>query len=132
MRHEDHDGPSAPHSLRALALVRERALALPGAEERVSHGEPAWFVGRRLFATFAGHHHDDRVAVWLAAPLGAQETLVDEDPDRFFRPPYVGVRGWVGVYLDVPQVDGDELAELIEDAWRLCAPKRLVAEFDGR
>jgi len=124
------DGPDAPAG---LVLVRERALALPGAEERVSHGEPAWFVGKRLFATFSEHHHDDRVAVWLAAPLGVQETLVDEDPARFFRPPYVGVRGWVGVYLDLPEpVDAEELGELIEDAWRLVAPKRLVVEFEGR
>ena len=110
------DGPDAPAG---LALVRERALALPGAEERVSHGEPAWFAGKRLFATFSDHHHDDRVAVWLAAPLGVQETLLEEDRARFFRPPYVGVRGWVGVYLDLPEpVDAEELGELIEEHQR--------------
>lgn len=109
------------------------ALAMPHAVERVSHGEPAWFVGeKRQFALFADHHHDDRLAVWVAAPLGAQEALIGEAPRRYFRPPYVGVRGWVGVYLDVADVDWDALAELIEDAWRMRAPKRVVAELDAR
>ena len=114
--------------------LRRIALALPEATERPSHGEPSWFVqGKRLFATLSDHHHDDRVAVWLAAPLGVQETLIEEDPARFFRPPYVGVRGWVGVYLDLPEaVDWDELAELIEDAYRMVAPKKLIAELDAR
>lgn len=122
-----------PDTREALERVRAIALGLPEATERVSHGEPGWFVrGTRQFAVFADQHHDDRLAVWVAAPLVAQETLVEEAPDRYFRPPYVGVRGWVGVYLDVPDVDWDELAVLIEDAWRMRAPKRLVAEFDAR
>ena len=57
--------------------------------------------------------------------------MVGSDPQRFFRPPYVGVRGWVGVYLDVPQVDWDEVAELVADAYRTVAPKRLAARLDG-
>lgn len=114
-----------------LPRLRRICLALPEVTERLSHGEPAWFVReRRSFAMFADHHHDDRVAVWCAAPDGAQSLLIDSDPARYFRPPYVGVRGWVGVYLDVP-VDWDELTEVVEDAYRTVAPKRLVALLDA-
>ena len=98
-----------------LPKLRAICMALPEVEERPSHGEPAWFVRSRSFATTADHHHDDRFAVWLAAPAGRQESLVETDPVRFFRPPYVGGRGWVGVYLDVA-VDWDELASLVADA----------------
>jgi hypothetical protein len=80
---------------------------------------------------YANHHHDARLACWCAAPLGAQELLIEAEPTRFFRPPYVGVRGWLGVYLDVP-VDWDEIADLVEDAYRTVAPKRLIAELDAR
>jgi hypothetical protein len=104
--------------------VRELCLAIPGATERLSHGEAAWFAANgRQFATSADRHHDDRRALWLAAPAGAQETLVGSAPDRFFRPPYVGHRGWLGVYLDVP-VDWDELERLVADAHAVVAGKR--------
>lgn len=79
----------------------------------------------------ADHHHDDRVAVWVAAPEGVQEALVADDPGRWFRPPYVGHRGWVGVWLDVEDVDWDRVEELVEDAWRMVAPRRLVAAFEA-
>jgi hypothetical protein len=116
--------------LEPLEHLRHICMALPEATERLSHGEPAWFVrGKKQFATFANHHHDDRLAFWCAAPEGAQETLVDAAPDRFFRPPYVGHRGWLGVYLDVP-VDWDEIATIVEDAYRAVAPKKLLAELD--
>ena len=114
-------------------LERLRALctALPEVTEKLSHGEPTWFV-RKSFVMFADHHHDDRLAFWCAAPPGVQEELVASDPDRFFRPPYVGGRGWLGVYLDVPDVDWTEIAEIVTDAYREVAPKRLVALLDGR
>lgn len=119
-----HDDP--------LNRLRAICLALPEVSERPSHGEPAWFVrDKRLFVTSADHHHDDRLAFWCAAPDGAQAMLVEADPERFFVPPYVGHRGWLGVRLDVP-TDWDEVADLVEDAWRAVAPKRLVAELDGR
>ena len=119
MTNENHD---------PLLVLRRIACALPRAIERDSHGEPAWFVeGKRLFATYADRHHDGRVAFWCAAPLGAQESLVEADPSRFFVPPYVGVRGWIGVYLDV-EVDWDLVTELVTDAYRMVAPKRLVAD----
>ena len=90
----------------------------------MSHGEAAWFAKNgRQFATAADRHHDDRRALWIAAPAGAQEALVDGDPARFFRPPYVGHRGWVGVYLDVP-VHWDELDALIADAYRVVTARR--------
>ena len=89
----------------------------PNVEERLSHGEPTWFIGgKRSFAMFADHHHDDRLAFWCAAPDGAQEALAGSEPDRFFRPPYVGTRGWVGVYLDVP-VDWAEIEGIVEDGY---------------
>lgn len=114
-----------------LELLRERCLALPETTERLSHGEPAWFVrDKKAFVTYADHHHDDRLAFWCAAQPGAQDALVASDPERFFVPPYVGGRGWIGVRLDVP-VDWDEVTDLVMDAYRVVAPKRLVAELDA-
>jgi predicted DNA-binding protein (MmcQ/YjbR family) len=100
-----------------LERLRAICLALPGASERVSHGEPTWFAGKKTFVTYANHHHDDRLAFWCAAPPGAQEILAAAEPGRFFRPPYVGVRGWLGVYLDVP-VDWAQVESLVQDAYR--------------
>lgn len=111
--------------------MRALCLALPEVTERLSHGEPTWFVrDRRTFVSYADHHHVDRLAFWCAAPPGAQEALVAEDPERYFRPPYVGHRGWLGVYLDVA-VDWAELAELVTDAYRCVAPKALIARLPG-
>ncbi|PXY32616.1 phosphoribosylglycinamide formyltransferase [Prauserella muralis] len=114
-----------------LDRVRALCLALPETTERLSHGEPTWFVrGRRTFVMYAERHHDDRVAFWCAAPPGAQEALVAEAPGRFFVPPYVGHRGWLGVWLDVP-VDWAEITEIITDAYCVVAPKRLTAGLGG-
>jgi hypothetical protein len=113
--------------LDAVERLRELCLALPETTERLSHGEPTWFVrGKKTFVMFADHHHDDRLAFWCAAPPGVQEELVAEDPERFFRPPYVGHRGWLGVYLDV-EVDWAEVAEIVADAYCRIAPKSLAA-----
>lgn len=79
-----------------------------------------------MFATYAEHHHDDRVAFWCTAPDGMQQVLVESDPDRFFTPPYVGGRGWVGVYLD-GNVDWDGLAEILLDGYLVVAPARMAA-----
>lgn len=114
-----------------LETLRRLCLALPETTERLSHGEPTWFVrDRRTFVTYADHHHDDRLAFWCAAPPGAQEALVSAAPGRFFRPPYVGHRGWLGAYLDVP-VDWTEIGEIVTDAYRAVAPKTLVARLDA-
>jgi hypothetical protein len=113
-----------------LPRLREACLALPEVTERVSHGEPCWFVrDRRLFVMYADHHHDDRLGFWCAAPPGEQEALVGADPGRFFRPPYVGHRGWLGVYLDVP-ADWDQIGELVTEAYRVIAPRTLAAKLD--
>ena len=111
-----------------LERVRALCLALPEAAEKLSHGEPTWFV-RKVFVSFADRHHDDRVALWCAAPPRAQQDRVAADPGHYFVPPYVGGRGWLGVYLDVP-LDWDEIADVVTDAYRQVAPKRLVALLD--
>ncbi|MBO0855432.1 MAG: MmcQ/YjbR family DNA-binding protein [Nocardia sp.] len=113
-----------------LERVRRLCLALPETTERLSHGEPTWFIrGKKTFAMYADRHHDDRLGFWCAAPAGAQQALVSAEPERFFRPPYVGHRGWLGVYLDVA-VDWDEIGEIVTDAYRTIAPKTLVARLD--
>lgn len=123
--------PGGPVStVTPLDRLRALCLALPEVTEKVSHGEPTWFV-RKTFVTFADHHHDDRLAFWCAAPPGVQEELVATDPKRFFRPPYVGTRGWVGVRLDV-EVDWDEIAELVTEAYRTVAPRKLIGILDSR
>ena len=103
----------------ALDRLRALCLARAGVTERLSHGEPAWFAGRsgrtRQFLTLADHHHDDRFGFWAAAPDGAQVRWLAAGDDRFFRPPYVGGRGWIGVYLDVAQ-DWTDVAEIVADA----------------
>jgi hypothetical protein len=113
--------------------VRRICLALPETSERLSHGAPTFFVrGKKTFVTCLDDHHGDgRLAIWCGAPPGVQDQLVDEEPERFFVPPYVGHRGWVGVRLDV-DLDWDEVAGLVEESYRLVALKRLVAELDGR
>jgi hypothetical protein len=114
-----------------LARVRELCLAYPGTEERQSHGEAAWFAGgKKVFVMCADRHHDERVGFWAAAPEGVQGSLVASDPGRYFRPPYVGHRGWVGVWLDVDEVDWDRVEGIVEDARRQVAPMRLVAAVD--
>ena len=108
-----------------LSRLRKVCLSLPEVEERTSHGEQAWFIqGKKLFVTYADHHHDDRVALWCAAPEGMQAALVETAPDRYFVPPYVGGRGWVGCYLD-SEVDWEELEEIVVDAYLEVAPARL-------
>jgi hypothetical protein len=88
--------------VRLVERVRRICMKLPEANERISHGEPTWFAGKgKVFAMIDGHHHQSpHLSVWLPQPLGAQEALIDADPERFFRPPYVGVSGWVGMVLD--------------------------------
>ncbi|HEV3212998.1 MAG TPA: MmcQ/YjbR family DNA-binding protein [Acidimicrobiales bacterium] len=114
--------------------VRGICMALPHVVERVSHGEAAWFIdGGKNFAVMSDHHHDDRLAVHFAAEPGVQDSLIASDPARFFRPPYVGGRGWVGAYLDLAgskrSPSWDLLAQLIRDAWLHVAPARLRSDL---
>jgi hypothetical protein len=117
----------------ALRAVRATCSALPEVEERLSHGARTFFVrGKKSFVMVwpAGHHDDDFPHLWCAAPLGAQEALIGSDSRRFFRPPYVGHRGWVGVRLD-RGLTASELAELCVDAYRTVAPATLVRRLDA-
>ena len=112
--------------------VRAICVRLPEVTERLSHGAPAFFAGKQFVMLWPGGHHDaDFPHLWCAAPSGAQEELIASSPRRFFRPPYVGGRGWLGVRLD-GDVDWDEIAELCEDAYRTVAPKRLPPQAGGR
>jgi len=104
-----------------LDSLRRAFVSWPEVEERLSHGEPTWFHrGKRSFVTYADHHHDDRLAFWCAAPPGAREILVAAEPDRHFVPPYIGHRGWLGVYLDVA-VDWKAVEGIIGDAYHTIA-----------
>ena len=121
-----------PSAVAALDRMRAICMALPETTERPSHGAPTWFIrDKKTFVMFHDDHHGDgRLAIWCAAPPGVQELLVEEEPERFFRPPYVGHRGWLGVRLDV-EVDWDELGQIVEDAYRVVAPKQLIAKLDA-
>ncbi len=111
-----------------LARLRRLCLALPEAHEKEAWGMPTFRVREKLFAMFANDHHGDgRVALWCKAPPGGQEVLVAADSDRFFVPPYMGPRGWVAMRLD-HRTDWGIAGDLLEEAWRLTAPRRLVAD----
>ena len=111
----------------AVDRLRAICLALPETIEKVSHGEPTWHVGGKMFAQLDDHHHGaDRLAVWLAAALGDQEHLVTSDPKRFFVPPYVGHRGWIGLRID-GRPAWRLVATLVRDAYVQVAPKRLLS-----
>jgi hypothetical protein len=110
---------------RILARLRRVCLKLPETSERLSHGAPTFFYrDKKQFVTvLTDFHQDGRFAIWCAAPSGAQPALVKADPDRFFVPPYVGHRGWLGVRLD-RRIDWDELSRIVEDAYAEVAPGR--------
>ena len=105
-----------------MQRIRPIALALPGVVERPSHGSPTFFTGEgRAGRTFASVHDErewgeGRLCLWAAGPKELQDALISGAPERFFVPPYVGHRGWVGLRLDLPEVDWDEVAGVIEDA----------------
>lgn len=112
-----------------LPRLRRLCLALPEAHEVEAWGAPTFRVRNRLFAMYASagtHHGGGRPGVWLKAAPGDQALMLQAAPARYFRPPYVGPSGWVGVWLD-RKVDWRELAMLVESAYRLVAPKRLLA-----
>ena len=107
-----------------IERVRRICMALPETFEKISHGEPTWFVKKKVFAMFSNNHHNDgHIAVTIPAAIGIQEMLIKQSPKKFYRPPYVGVRGWVGIEVD--RVSDEELALHIHEAWRLIAPKKL-------
>ena len=123
----------SPSADELVDRVRSICTRFPEVTERLSHGAPTWFVrGKSTFVSLwaEGHHNDEFPHLWCAAPVGAQEELVESEPDRFFRPPYVGGRGWLGVRLD-GDVDWDELAGVCEEAYRVVAPAKLVKQLDA-
>jgi hypothetical protein len=110
--------------------VRATCMALPGVTERLSHGSPAFFAGKQFVMLWADGHHDHHFPhLWCAAPPGVQDELVTAEPARFFVPPYVGARGWIGVRLD-GDTDWDEVAAICREAFCQVAPRRLVALLD--
>lgn len=114
----------------AIDRLRRICLALPETAEQVAWGEPTFRVRKKIFAMFADNHHKDgHVAVWLPAPVGVQQMLVRASPEKFFAPPYVGVKGWVGV--EIARVDDAELEELVVQAYCMIAPKKLQALVGG-
>lgn len=113
-----------------LARVRKVCASIPGTIEKLSHGEPTFFSPKRVFAMFAGNHHaDGRVAVWVPAAPGVQADLIAEASDTYFRPPYVGAGGWVGVEL--PKVDDGQLQALIREAFRVVTTKTAASPRSG-
>jgi hypothetical protein len=115
----------------ALARVRKIIEAWPETNERLSHGAPTWWGGKKTFAMFLNDHHGDgRVALWCKASFEQQAELVESDPDVFFVPPYVGPSGWVGIRLD-REVDWGVVASLLEEGYRQVAPKRALKKLDG-
>ena len=117
--------PEFPSS--QLERVRRYCLALPETSERLSHGEPTFFVHQKVFVMFANNHHNDgRIAVWLPVPAGLQPVLIENNPETFFHPPYVGHRGWVGIELG--RISDEDLNFHVRTAWQLIAPKRFLSK----
>ena len=116
-------------STKQIERVRKICLALPGATEKLSHGEPTWFA-KKVFCMFSNNHHGDgHISVVMPAPLGVQATLIEAAPKKFYRPPYVGGAGWIGIEL--AKVSDKELKLHIHTAWRMIAPKKLLVEFEA-
>jgi hypothetical protein len=116
-------------SAKHIERVRRICTALPETTEKLSHGEPTFFVRKKVFAMISNNHHNDgHVAVVIPAGIGIQEMLIKASPAKFYRPPYVGVRGWVGIEL--PCVSDEELTLHLREAWRLIAPEKLQAAVE--
>lgn len=114
-----------------LERVRRICLAMPETWEKLSHGEPTFFVGKKVFAMFSNNHHNDgHIAVLCPAPLGMQAILIEAEPKKFYKPPYVGVRGWIGIDLD--QIRDKELNSHLARAWEMIAPKKLQTEVGAK
>jgi hypothetical protein len=114
-----------------LEKLRTIVNALPEVSERPSHSTPTFFIrDKKVLASLWEDHHDtEGIYIWCPAPPGVQEELVERESDRFFRPAYVGHRGWIGMHLTVDP-DWDEVTEILKEAYRLVAPKTLAAKLD--
>ena len=123
-----------PQAAAALEQLRAAALALPETDERLSHGMPAFFITKgKMFAYFWHHHHGDDVTAAIVKTSGIEEQamLIEMEPDLYYRPPYFGPSGWVGIHLDRPDTDWDRVADRVAISWELVAPRRLL-EAGGR
>ncbi len=117
-------------TLRQIDRVRALCTTMPEATERLSHGEPTWFVRKRVFTMFSNNHHGDgRVAIVVPFDPGLQPLLIQSEPAKYYYPPYVGVNGWLGILLN--RVSERDLREHILEAWRRVAPKKLLQTFDA-
>lgn len=116
-----------------LERLGQFCLAMPEVTERLNHGSPAWYVRGKIFLRRgrSGAGPSGRFGMWCAAAEGMQQVLVENEPDLFFLPAYVGGRGWIGMYLDLQPLDWDRVSEVVEDAYRAVAPKRLVVQLDA-
>lgn len=115
-----------------LDRVRSIIERWPETYEKLSHGAPTWWGGRKTFARFVDNHHGDgRIALWVKSNFSEQEVRVEVDPETFFVPPYVGPSGWVGMRVD-RDPEWRVIEQLLEDGYRLVAPKRAIAEFEAR
>ena len=115
--------PHKPAGDEHLCRVRALCSSLPETTEKISHGEPTFFVKKRVYCMFANnHHHDGHIAVWIAAPPGLQAEVVRSEPEKYFRPPYVGVGGWIGIELT--EIGDDELAAHLLEAWKIIREKQ--------
>lgn len=112
-----------------IERVRRICLALPGATEKLSHGEPTFFAKKVFAMCSINHHNDGHIAVVIPAAIGIQQALIEASPEKFYKPPYVGGAGWVG--LELNRVSDKELAFHIKEAWRLIAPKKLQDALDA-
>ena len=118
------DERTADQGEKQMERVRRICLSLPETWEKISHGEPTFFVRKKVFAMCSNNHHNDgHIAVTIPAAIGIQAMLIERSPEKFYRPPYVGVRGWVGIELG--KVSDEELEFHIREAWRLIAPEKL-------
>jgi len=116
-----------PRTIPPLQHIRRMIETLPETSEQISHGSPTWWGGKKTFATYHDGHYDDRQpSVWIKAAPGMQDALVTANPERFFRPKYLGPSGWVAVRLR-PDSDWDEIEALLVQGYRLVAPRRALA-----
>jgi len=114
----------SPSGEKHVERVRKACLSLPETMEKLSHGEPTFFVRKRVFAMCSiNHHNDGHIAVVIPAAIGVQAALIEQSPNKFYRPPYVGHAGWVGIEL--PLVSDKEITAHILEAWKLIAPEKL-------
>lgn len=115
----------------ALERLRTIIEAWPETREKLSHGAPTWWGGRKTFATFDDHHHGEtRVAVWVKSSFLEQELRVEAEPETYFVPPYLGPSGWIGMRLD-RDPDWEAVEQLLEDGYRMVAPKRAIKALEA-